>query len=285
MSKPIIQHLHLSALTPYRTATALQDALAKQFLAHKASPSEKHLPAPTILTFTPPPIYTAGRRETDADYPPSLIETLKAPLKHTSTPAEFEKASRGGLITFHGPGQLVIYPTLSLRQPSSFPSYSNAKPLTPKCYVNLLESVTISLLNNYGLNAFRTTDPGVWVNSRLPPGANAKSDEAKIAALGIHLRRNVTTYGVGLNVSTDMRWFDKITACGIEGKGVTSLAREIGVGFETVDQERQGLEAIAQAWVGEFARQVGGGEVEVRKVQEGEILEQLGFAKFVKKQN
>lgn len=90
---------------------------------------------------------------------------------------------------------------------------------------------------------------------------------------------------MGLNVSTDMRWFDKITACGIEGKGVTSLAREIGVGFETVEQERQGLEAIAQAWVGEFARQVGGGEVEVRKVQEGEILEQLGFAKFVKKQN
>ena len=194
-------------------------------------------------------------------------------------PAEFIPASRGGLITFHGPGQLVIYPTLSLSKPSSFPAYSEKKPLTPKCYVNLLEDTTIRLLERFGLTGYRTADPGVWVKSRIP-AFNFKNptEEMKIAAHGVHLRRNVTSHGVGLNVSTDLRWFERITACGIEDKGVTSLAREVGIGFNTVEEERKGLEAVAKAWVGEFAKEVG---ANVQEVQEGQVLEQLGFAKWV----
>jgi hypothetical protein len=102
--------------------------------------------------------------------------------------------------------------------------------MSAKCYVDLLEQSTINTLARYGVTAFRTKDPGVWVDSMAAPrrGERGEGREKKIAALGIHVRRYVPTYGVGLNVSTDLRWFDRIVACGIEGKGVTSLAAELG---------------------------------------------------------
>ena len=203
---------------------------------------------------------------------------------------EFVKATRGGLITFHGPGQVVIYPTFSLDKPSSF-----QEKITPRCYVSLLEATTISLLKKFGIEGFRTKDPGVWVNSKTgsvknegqsapmlkPLPEDEKTEEKKIAALGVHLRRNVTSYGVGLNVSTDLRWFDRITACGIEGKGVTSISKEAGVGFGTVEEEMRGNKVVAESWVLEFAREV---KAEVVQVTEGQILEQLGFAKWVPKE-
>lgn len=106
----------------------------------------------------------------------------------------------------------------------------------------------------------------MWVNSntKLGPG-RGPTEEKKIAALGVHLRRNVTSYGVGLNVGPDLRWFDRIVACGIEGKGVTSLAAE-GVEGTT-------LEEVAGIWVGEFGREVG---AEIRVIEEEELLRQLG---------
>ncbi|OAF55145.1 hypothetical protein VC83_08425 [Pseudogymnoascus destructans] len=113
---------------------------------------------------------------------------------------------------------------------------------------------------------FRTADPGVWVNPRHNRSvAGQEGGEKKIAALGVHLRRNVTSYGVGFNVSTDLRWFDRIVACGIEGKGVTSLAEE-GVMEKTLGE-------VAGVWVEEFGEEVGAG---VRAVEVGEVLEQLG---------
>ena len=110
----------------------------------------------------------------------------------------------------------------------------------------------------------------MWVNPRnirAVDGEVGEGGEKKIAALGVHLRRNVTSYGVGLNVSTDLRWFDRIVACGIEGKGVTSLAEE-GVMGKTLGE-------VAGVWVDGFAGEVG---AEVRAIEEGELLEQLGVA-------
>ncbi|KAL5353776.1 hypothetical protein ACLOAV_001818 [Pseudogymnoascus australis] len=125
-------------------------------------------------------------------------------------------------------------------------------------------------LAHYGLEGFRTKDPGVWVNPRNNRTVDAAEEtgggERKIAALGVHLRRNVTSYGVGLNVSTDLRWFDRIVACGIEGKGVTSLAEE-GVMGKTLGE-------VADVWVDGFGGEVG---AEVRAIEEGELLEQLGM--------
>lgn len=81
--------------------------------------------------------------------------------------------------------------------------------------MNLLEQATINVLNTWSLNGIRTENPGVW----------QEDGEKKIAALGVHLRRNITSYGVGLNLTTDLRWFDRIVACGLEGKSVTSMVQ------------------------------------------------------------
>lgn len=127
---------------------------------------------------------------------------------------------RGGQITFHGPGQLVIYPILDLKnvQSDKWP-----KGLSARCYVNVLEEATINTLKTFGIVGFRTDNPGVWVD-----------EDRKIAALGLHLRRNITNYGVGLNIRTDLRYFDRIVACGLEGKKTTSIRKEL---FDDLDKD------------------------------------------------
>jgi hypothetical protein len=110
---------------------------------------------------------------------------------------------------------LVVYPILDLKTFG----------LGVRTYVNLLEQSTIDTLGNWGIHGVRTENPGVW----------EVEGERKIAALGVHLRRNVTSYGVGLNIKTDLQWFDRIVACGLEGKSVTSmseLGRESGLWWQ-----------------------------------------------------
>ncbi|XP_054736364.1 putative lipoyltransferase 2, mitochondrial [Anastrepha obliqua] len=120
--------------------------------------------------------------------------------------AEFFRTNRGGLITFHGPGQLVAYPVIHLRQ------------FQPKMrwYVATLEETVIATCRKMGvLQATTTSDTGIWVGNN------------KICAIGVHGSRYVTTHGIGLNCCTDLRWFEHIVPCGIEGKGVTSLSQEL----------------------------------------------------------
>ncbi|XP_073816250.1 lipoyl(octanoyl) transferase 2 [Musca autumnalis] len=120
--------------------------------------------------------------------------------------AEFHKTNRGGLITFHGPGQLVAYPLLHLKQ---------FKP-SMRWYVATLEQMVIETCRQMGImNATTTKDTGIWV------------DDRKICAIGVHGSRYVTTHGIGFNCCTDLSWFDHIIPCGIEGKGVTSLSEEL----------------------------------------------------------
>lgn len=120
--------------------------------------------------------------------------------------------------------------------------------------MNLLETTTINTLARYGLRGIRTENPGVWVD-----------EDTKIAALGVHLRRNVTSHGVGLNVGTDLRWFGRIVACGLEGKGVTSMREELHGESPSVDQ-------VAGVWVRMFAEECGLGMGEVARVTEEDIL-------------
>jgi lipoyl(octanoyl) transferase len=137
--------------------------------------------------------------------------------------------------------------------------------------VNVLEEATIRTIAAYGVRGMRTENPGVWVigsgqGSRpqveREPGVEEKrrggADERKIAALGVHLRRNVTSHGVGLNISTELRWFDRIVACGLAGKGVTSLAKEITPSSLSAPVPLPSPETVANAWVSQFARLVGG---------------------------
>ncbi|XP_001359595.3 putative lipoyltransferase 2, mitochondrial [Drosophila pseudoobscura] len=121
--------------------------------------------------------------------------------------AEFHRTDRGGLITFHGPGQLVAYPILHLRQ---------FKP-SIRWYVAALERTVIETCRQLGIPGATTTqDTGIWVGDH------------KICAIGVHGSRYVTTHGIGLNCCTDLKWFEHIIPCGIEGKGVTSLTKELG---------------------------------------------------------
>lgn len=143
------------------------------------------------------PVYTIGIRTKNY--------TINEEEKLRQLGAEFFKTNRGGLITFHGPGQLVAYPIINLKyfEPSL------------RWYVCHIEKTIINLCKKYGITARTTEDTGVWVENR------------KICAIGIHASRYITTHGLALNCNVDLSWFDHIVPCGLEGKEVTSLSKEL----------------------------------------------------------
>jgi lipoyl(octanoyl) transferase len=116
-------------------------------------------------------------------------------------------SDRGGKLTFHGPGQLVAYPVLNLA-----PDRRDVRR-----YVHDLEEVVLRTVSDFGVLAARSDLPGRW--------SSVWVGNEKLAAIGIHLSRWITTHGVALNVSTDLVGFSLIVPCGIVGGGVTSLAR------------------------------------------------------------
>jgi lipoyl(octanoyl) transferase len=118
---------------------------------------------------------------------------------------------RGGDITYHGPGQIVGYPILDLAEHRR----------DVRWYVEQLEELMIRATADFGLAAQRAEGRrGVWIDT--------PSGEEKLAALGVHLSRWVTSHGFAYNVSTDLRYFDLIVPCGIAGKRATSLERALG---------------------------------------------------------
>lgn len=217
-----LTHLHLPGLTPYLHASKLQDVLVRRLLAAKANPSLP-TPNPAVITAEFNPVYTCGRREI------GTVSIAQQDYLRTGGEAEFHEALRGGQTTFHGPGQLVAYPIVDLRRHG----------LTPRCYVHYLEDVLIRTCGRYGIETMRTEHTGVWT-----------TPERKIAAIGVHLRRFVSSHGVGLNVSTDLWWFGRIVACGLEDKESTSFERE-GVRGKSVSE-------VGKVFVEEFARGLGG---------------------------
>jgi lipoate-protein ligase B len=177
-----------------------------------------------------------------APLPPALLDSLKAPLTLNDGThfAEVVPTSRGGLTTYHGPGQTVIYPILDLRDlPGS--SSTNSLVISPRCYIHLLEEITINVLAAYDIAAKRTENPGVWY-----------TDDEKIASLGVHLRRNVTSYGVGINQRVERGWWDRIEACGLPGKRVIGAEDVIkGKGGRMTEIEEWRLPSL---WMEKFAQ-------------------------------
>jgi lipoate-protein ligase B len=153
-----------------------------------------------LLLLQHPPVYTFGRRVR----PEHL---LRDPAELRLRGAQVIETDRGGDVTFHGPGQLVGYPILDLRQ----------RQLSAADYVHALEQALILTLERFGLPAERSPGrPGVWV------------DGAKVAAIGVHVSRGVTTHGFALNVDTDLSWFEAIIPCGLSDASVTSIERLLG---------------------------------------------------------
>ncbi|XP_030755951.1 putative lipoyltransferase 2, mitochondrial [Sitophilus oryzae] len=151
----------------------------------------------TLLCLEHSPVYTVGIR--------SNQYTVHEENELRKKGAEFHRTNRGGLITFHGPGQLVVYPILNLK---------HFKP-SMRWYVCQIEKTVINLCKKFYLHAETSPHTGVWIGDN------------KICAIGIHGSRFITTHGLALNCNTDLKWFDHIVPCGIEGKGVTSLSREL----------------------------------------------------------
>lgn len=119
------------------------------------------------------------------------------------------RVSRGGQVTYHGPGQLIGYPIIKLE--------GKARDVTR--YLRNLEQAMIDALREFGLDADRRAGlTGIWIGTR------------KIASIGVGIRRWVTYHGFALNVSTDLSYFDSIVPCGIEGCRMTSIAESVGAG-------------------------------------------------------
>ena len=137
------------------------------------------------------------------------------------------RVDRGGDITFHGPGQLVAYPIVELRDP-----------LELRRYARSLEAAIIETADAFGVVAHRIDRlTGVWVDGHR-----------KLAAIGVRVRRGVTTHGLALNVNTDLSWFAEMIPCGIADKEVTSLARELGHAVNMVEVEDHLADALARAF-------------------------------------
>jgi lipoyl(octanoyl) transferase len=195
----LIHVLHVG-LVPYATALELQNTLSR---LRKAGRIEN-----TLLLLEHPPVITLGRNA-------RLDNVLASPEFLAQRGVELFEIDRGGDVTFHGPGQLVAYPIFDLR---SFEPKVGAVD-----FVRRLEEVLIRTCGDFGIGAQRVKGmTGVWTYE-LP-----HKPEAKIAAIGVHISRGVTTHGFALNVSTDLEYFTMIVPCGLTGKAVTSMNRELG---------------------------------------------------------
>ena len=151
--------------------------------------------ADILLFVEHPHVYTIGRSG-DLN---NVLAAQDVPL---------HRASRGGDVTYHGPGQLVVYPIIGLRSKLRKDVHR---------YVKNLEITAIETLKNFGLEARRRPPyTGIWIDNR------------KIAAMGIAVRRGITFHGLALNVNTDLSYFDRIIPCGLSWADVTSMAKELG---------------------------------------------------------
>jgi lipoyl(octanoyl) transferase len=181
-----------------------------------------------LMLLEHPPVYTRGRRSGDEELP-------MAREWYEMQGIEVCDTDRGGRVTYHGPGQLVAYPIVSLR-----PYGDDVHE-----YVRRLERVAIGALGEHGVAA-TTIDglTGVWTEGE-PPGSAAGAGEArKIGSIGVHVSRGITTHGLAINVNNDLQPFEWIVPCGIEGCRVTSLSRELGAEHD--------LEAFADTVVARF---------------------------------
>lgn len=151
---------------------------------------------------------------------------------------EFHDTNRGGDITYHGPGQIVGYPILDL----------NGIRRDVVWYVRQLEECMIRATATFGVPAIRIPGlTGVWVQA-TDGRDGAPSMSEKLAAIGVHISRWVTSHGFAYNVSTDLRFFDLITPCGIPDCGVTSLEKLLGGSVSREDVIAQLSAAFAQVF-------------------------------------
>jgi lipoyl(octanoyl) transferase len=181
-------------MVPYGEALALQERLVEE---RAAGGIEDRL-----LLLEHPHVITMGRNSHEEHV---LVDAAHLAVQGV----ELFECGRGGDVTYHGPGQLVVYPILDLKP--------------DRCdlhrYVRDLEQVMLRVLEAYGLRGHVVPGKtGVWVERAGLPAA-------KVGAIGVRVSRWITSHGIALNVGTDLRYFDLIVPCGLNGSAVTSLAQ------------------------------------------------------------
>ena len=149
----------------------------------------------SLLLLEHPPVYTAGRR--------TLLE------ERPTDGSEVIDVDRGGKITFHGPGQLVGYPIVRLRESENVVGF-----------VREIEKSLIEVCEEFGIPGERYCErSGVWIRD--------KAGDRKIAAIGIRVAKGVTMHGFAININPDLSFYDRIVPCGIKDASVTSMAKEL----------------------------------------------------------
>jgi lipoyl(octanoyl) transferase len=190
MAELWVSHL---GLVPYAEGVAIQERIRSRRQAGE-------LPD-VLLVLEHPPVYTKGRRSTPDELP--LGEDW-----YRTQGIEVADTDRGGRVTYHGPGQLVGYPIVSLRR------YGD----DVHEYIRRMEKVVVAALADWQVEAELIDGlTGVWT-----------PEQRKIASIGVHVNRGVTTHGFAINVNNDLRPFEWIVPCGIESCRMTSVARELG---------------------------------------------------------
>jgi lipoate-protein ligase B len=194
----------------YAEAARLQDELVEQRLVD-AIPD-------TLLLLEHPPVITLGRRATLDDVYLSEAELRRRGIA-------LEATTRGGLVTYHGPGQLVGYPIVKLR----------ARGLSVPCYVRALELAIIDTLREWGVDAhYEDGTVGVF------------TDAGKIAAIGVAVRHGVTLHGFAVNLQPELTHFALINPCGIAERGVTSVRAMTGADVDISTFEQRLVVALEQ---------------------------------------
>ena len=199
-------------LQPYADALAFQREVARARISGEVDDD-------VLLLVEHPPVVTLGRSAKSA-------HLLASPAYLKAQGVEVFEVERGGDVTFHGPGQLVGYPIIDLKQ--------HRRDL--HWYLRQVEQLLIDAMATYGLHCDRNPPyTGVWIEDR------------KIASIGVHARDWVTWHGFALNVATDLRYFDLIVPCGIQSVRMTSLHAEL-------PDERAALSEVGDRVVGATAR-------------------------------
>lgn len=222
-----VQYQHLG-LVDYQQAWDYQTQLFQQILDQKTenrsrTPEAQVSTSNFLLFCQHPHVYTLGRNG-------KFENLLYSPEQLSEIGATYYHSNRGGDITYHGPGQLVVYPVLDLE--NFFTDIHK--------YMRLLEEAIIRTLADYNLDAGRISGlTGVWLDHET------QQNPRKICAMGVKTSRWATMHGLALNVNTDLSYFEHIVPCGIDDKAVTSLAAELGSSQPLVDVEVKLLKHLA----------------------------------------
>jgi lipoyl(octanoyl) transferase len=205
--KPVVRINDLG-LIDYKASWEYQEQLLKEIVELKISNRKNAtniVPDNHILFCEHPNVYTLGKSGAEKNL---LLNTDQLKKKDI----EYYKINRGGDITYHGPGQLVVYPILDLEQ-----FFTDIH-----IYMRSLEESVIKTLQHFRIQGKRVEGlTGVWVES--------DNTHKKICALGVKCSRWVTMHGIGFNVNTNLTYFNNIIPCGISDKSVTSMQEQLGI--------------------------------------------------------